>query len=106
MPASGWEGVDMLVPVHACICVCACVCVVRGLLLDFKLLKGALCAAISLWDSEIGSRGQKQSSLFISWKANEQVSQSKSVTDGWVVEEDHDEVGAGGCQWGRCVCYQ
>lgn len=22
VPASGWEGVDMLVPVHACICVC------------------------------------------------------------------------------------
>lgn len=82
-----------------------CVCVVRGLLLDFKLLKGALCAAISLWDSEIGSRGQKQSSLFISWKANEQVSQSESMTDGWV-EEEGGKLGVGGCQWGCCVCYQ
>lgn len=54
--------------------------------MDFRLLKGALCAAISLWDSGIGSGAQKQSSLFISWKASEQVSQSR-VHDQWVERE-------------------
>lgn len=54
----------------------------RGLFLDFKLLKGALCATISPWDSGVGSRALKQSSLFISWKASEQVSQSEPVTNG------------------------
>lgn len=86
---------------HAYICVCVCVrFIVRGLFLDFKLLKGALCAAISLWDSGIGSRGQKQSSLFISWKANEQVSQSEPMTDGW------GGGGGGGASGAAvCVCY-
>lgn len=50
--------------------------------MDFKLLKGALCATISPWDSGIGSRAQKQSSLFISWKPSEQVSQSEPMTNG------------------------
>lgn len=63
----------------------------RGLFLDFKLLKGALCAAISLWDSGIGSGAQKQSSLFISWKASEQVSQSESMTNGWRGKERESE---------------
>lgn len=67
---------------HACVCAGMCV-FTRGLFLDFRLLKGALCAAISLRDSGTGSSAQKQSSLFISWKASEQVSQSGSVTNGW-----------------------
>lgn len=75
-----------------------CVCVrVRGLFLDFELLKGALCAAISLWDSGIGSRAQKQSSLFISWKASEQVSQSESMTNG------RGGVGVGGACMAVCT---
>lgn len=64
--------------------------------MDFKLLKGALCAAISLWDSGIGSGAQKQSSLFISWRASEQVSQSESVTNGWRGKERESE-GLGMC---------
>lgn len=86
---------------HIYVCVCVHV-IVRGLFLDFKLLKGALCAAISLWDSGIGSRSKKQSSLFISWKANEQVSQSEPMTDGW-------GGGGGGGGWGAsgaAVCYR
>lgn len=46
--------------------------------------------------SRIGSGAQKQSSLFISWKANEQVSQSKSVTNGWRGKERESE-GVGMC---------
>lgn len=72
-----------------------CECV-RGLFLALELLKGALCAAISLWDFSDWQRTQKQSSLFISWKANEQVSQSKSVTNGWRGKERESE-GVGMC---------
>lgn len=81
---------------HACVYAGVCV-LARGLFLDFKLLKGALCAAISLWDSGIGSGAQKQSSLFISWKASEQVSQSESMTNGWRGKERESE------SFGMCI---
>lgn len=64
-------------------CVCAystCMCVSEGAV---RLLKGPLCAAISLWDSGTGSGAHKQSSLFISWKLSEQAFQSESITSGW-----------------------
>lgn len=48
-----WVGVCM----HGCVWV-------RGLFLDFGLLKGALCAAISLWDSGIGS-GAPETKQFV-----------------------------------------
>lgn len=64
--------------------------------MDLKLLKGALCAAISLWDSGIGSGAQKQSSLFSSWKASEQVSHSECMTNAWRGDERGSE-GLGMC---------
>lgn len=58
-----------------------------GVFLDSS--KGVLCAAISLRDSETGNRTQKQSSLFISWKAEEQVFQSHSLTRRCITTHTH-----------------
>lgn len=84
----------MHVSMHAC--VCATGKRVRGLLLALELLKGALCAAISLWDFSDWQQSPETKQFVHFLETNEQVSQSKSVTNGWRGKERESE-GVGMC---------
>lgn len=87
---SGWVWACMRV----CVCASVWVCV-RGLFLALDLLKGALCAAISLWDFWDWQRSP-ETKQFVHFLEGQWTSVSVRVRDQWV---EREREGKRGCRY-------